>query len=203
VDTSDQVLFTLDKLHVLGLIASAGQPIVHGLLGLPDEAAEIFVMGFLRRDYGAAGLFRLAESGQLSAVQAVVALTVMTLFIPCIANFLMIVRERGARVAFAMLAVITPIAVVTGAGLNVVLNAFGITFRRRQAADRARARAARYHRRSRALQRARRASARARCHGRRAGDAAQNFPVSCSCAIKPELASSAAAEMILVKPLEG
>ncbi len=61
-------------------------------------------------------------------MQAVVALTVMTLFIPCVANFLMIVRERGARVAFAMLAVITPIAVITGAGLNVVLNAFGITF---------------------------------------------------------------------------
>jgi ferrous iron transport protein B len=122
------LLFTLDKLHVLGVIASAGQPIVYGMLGLPDEAAEIFVMGFLRRDYGAAGLFRLAESGQLNAVQAVVALTVMTLFIPCIANFLMIVRERGPRVAFAMLAVITPIAIVTGAGLNVVLNAFGVTF---------------------------------------------------------------------------
>ena len=122
------LLFTLDKLHVLGAIARAGQPIVHGLLGLPDQTAEIFVMGFLRRDYGAAGLFRLAEAGQLTAVQAVVALTVMTLFIPCIANFLMIIRERGPRVAFAMLAVITPIAIVTGAGLNVVLHALGITF---------------------------------------------------------------------------
>ena len=122
------LLFVLDKVHVLGAIARAGQPIVHGLLGLPDETAEIFVMGFLRRDYGAAGLFRLAESGRLDAVQAVVALTVMTLFIPCIANFLMIVRERGARVAVAMLAVITPIAVLTGAGLNLVLRALAITF---------------------------------------------------------------------------
>jgi ferrous iron transport protein B len=61
-------------------------------------------------------------------VQAVVALTVMTLFIPCVANFLMIVRERGTRVAFAMLAVITPIAVFTGAGLNAVLRALEIRF---------------------------------------------------------------------------
>jgi ferrous iron transport protein B len=122
------LLFALDKMHVLGAIARAGQPIVRGFLGLPDETAAIFVMGFLRRDYGAAGLFRLAESGQLNAVQAVVALTVMTLFIPCVANFLMIVRERGVRVAAAMLAVITPIAVFTGAGLNLVLHVLGVTF---------------------------------------------------------------------------
>jgi ferrous iron transport protein B len=122
------LLFVLDKAHALGALAAAGRPIVHGLLGLPEETAEVFVMGFLRRDYGAAGLFRLAESGQLSAVQAVVALTVMTLFIPCIANFLMIVRERGARVALAMLAVITPIAVFTGAALNLVCHAFAVTF---------------------------------------------------------------------------
>jgi ferrous iron transport protein B len=122
------LLFALDRLQVLGAIAAAGRPIVSGLLGLPDETAEIFVMGFLRRDYGAAGLFSLARSGQLDAVQAVVALTVMTLFIPCVANFLMIVRERGARVAVAMLAVITPIAVLTGAALNLVLHAFAVTF---------------------------------------------------------------------------
>ena len=52
-------------------------------------------MGFLRRDYGAAGLFQLAHAGQLSGTQAVVALTVMTLFVPCVANFLMIVKEQG------------------------------------------------------------------------------------------------------------
>jgi ferrous iron transport protein B len=122
------LLFVLDQLRLLGAVARLGQPIVSGVLGLPASTAEIFVMGFLRRDYGAAGLFQLAQSGQLSGVQAVVALTVMTLFIPCVANFLMIVRERGARVALAMLAIITPIAVLTGAGLNLVLHALDITF---------------------------------------------------------------------------
>jgi ferrous iron transport protein B len=122
------LLFALDRLHLLGAVVAAGRPVVTGLLGLPESTAEIFVMGFLRRDYGAAGLFQLAGAGQLSSVQAVVALTVMTLFIPCIANFLMIVRERGPRVALGMLAIITPIAVGTGAGLNLVLNVFGITF---------------------------------------------------------------------------
>ena len=85
-------------------------------------------MGFLRRDYGAAGLFQLARSGELSGVQAVVALTVMTLFVPCVANFLMMVRERGLRTGFAILAVVTPVAIFTGAGLNYVLRAAGIQF---------------------------------------------------------------------------
>ena len=86
-------------------------------------------MGFLRRDYGAAGLFQLAHNGQLTGVQAVVALTVMTLFVPCVANFLMMVRERGLKIGLrASSASITPVAIFTGAGLNYVLHAFDIQF---------------------------------------------------------------------------
>jgi len=63
-----------------------------------------------------------------TGVQAVVALTVMTLFVPCVANFLMMVRERGLRVGLAIVGVITPIAIFTGAGVNFVLHAFGVQF---------------------------------------------------------------------------
>src|SRR5207247_6275527 len=122
------LLFLLDRIGALVFIAAAGRPIVTGLLGLPPATAEILVMGFLRRDYGAAGLFQLAHDGQLTGVQAVVGLTVMTLFVPCIANFLMMVRERGLRTGLAIIGVITPIAVFTGAGLNHVLRALGIQF---------------------------------------------------------------------------
>jgi ferrous iron transport protein B len=122
------LLFVLDRLGALGLISAAGRPIVTGLLGLPPATAQVLVMGFLRRDYGAAGLFALAQSGQLNGVQAVVALTVMTLFVPCVANFLMMVRERGLRTGLAILAVITPVAIFTGAGLNYVLHHLGVQF---------------------------------------------------------------------------
>jgi len=122
------LLFVLDRLSLLGYVSAMGRPIVTGLLGLPESTAQIFVMGFLRRDYGAAGLFQLAQSGQLTGVQSVVALTVMTLFVPCVANFLMMVRERGLKTGFAILAVVTPVAILTGAGLNGVLHALGIRF---------------------------------------------------------------------------
>ncbi len=122
------MLFVLDRLGTLTVIAAAGRPVVTGLLGLPPATAQILVMGFLRRDYGAAGLFQLAHSGQLTGVQSVVALTVMTLFVPCVANFLMMVRERGLKTGLAMLGVITPVAILTGAGLNYVLGVFGVQF---------------------------------------------------------------------------
>ena len=122
------LLFLLDRAGALAVLSHAAAPIVTGLLGLPAESAHIFVMGFLRRDYGAAGLFTLAQSGQLSNVQAVVALTVMTLFVPCVANLLMIVRERGFTAGMAILAAVTVIAVGTGGALNFALRVLHISF---------------------------------------------------------------------------
>jgi ferrous iron transport protein B len=122
------LLFVLDRFGGLDAIATAARPIVTGALGLPPKCAEIFVMGFLRRDYGAAGMFLMARSGALTGAQAVVALTVMTLFVPCVANFLMIVKERGPRIGFAILAFVTVVAIGTGAALNTLLRVFHVTF---------------------------------------------------------------------------
>ena len=122
------LLFVLDRVGALGLLTRAAQPVVTGALGLPSESAGVFVMGFLRRDYGAAGLFRMAHEGSLTGVQSVVALTVMTLFVPCVANLLMIIRERGLRTGLAILAAVTVIAIGTGSALNVALSLLRITF---------------------------------------------------------------------------
>jgi ferrous iron transport protein B len=122
------LLFVLSRMGWLALMTRGLEPLVSGLLGLPASAAEVFIMGFLRRDYGAAGLFRMARHGDLQPVQAVVALTVMTLFVPCVANFLVMIKEQGMKVAFTMLAVVTVIAIGTGAALNAVLHVLHVTF---------------------------------------------------------------------------
>jgi ferrous iron transport protein B len=122
------LLFVLDRVGALEQLTRAARPVVTGALGLPAESAGVFVMGFLRRDYGAAGLFKMAQDGSLSGVQSVVALTVMTLFVPCVANLLMIVKERGIRVGLAILAAVTVIAIGTGSVLNLALSMLRITF---------------------------------------------------------------------------
>ena len=122
------LLFLLDRVGALGLLTRAAQPIVTGALGLPSDSAGVFVMGFLRRDYGAAGLFRWRGTAASPGVQSVVALTVMTLFVPCVANLLMIIRERGLRTGLAILAAVTVIAIGTGSLLNLALSTLRITF---------------------------------------------------------------------------
>jgi ferrous iron transport protein B len=113
------LMFLLDRIGVLPAIIRAGEPLVSGWLGLPKEAAAAFVMGFLRRDFGATGLFAL--SAELTPVQAVVGMVTITLFVPCIASLLMIVKEQGLKIAAAMLAFIVPFAFLVGGLLNHLL----------------------------------------------------------------------------------
>lgn len=120
------ILFVGHKVGALAYIQKVTDPIVVHFLGLPSRAAEAFVIGFLRRDYGAAGLFMLAKEGLLDPIQIVVSLTVMTLFVPCIANFFMMVKERGMRTAMYMSAFIFPFAFGVGGALNWMLRALQV-----------------------------------------------------------------------------
>ena len=120
------LLYLLDAAHLLGKLQRVVAPIVVGGLGLPAEAANAFLIGFLRRDYGAAGLYAMQRAGQLDPLQTVIALTVITLFIPCIANFLVILKERGARAGSAIAGFILIYAFGIGIVMNFVFKAFGV-----------------------------------------------------------------------------
>jgi ferrous iron transport protein B len=123
------ILFLADRLRLLGTVERAARPVLTGLLGLPAETATAFVAGFLRRDFGAAGLFEMARHGRIDPVQSVVAMVVITLFIPCIANFFMIVKERGWKTGLAIAAFIFPFAIAVGAVLNLFLRAVPLPLR--------------------------------------------------------------------------
>ncbi len=121
------LLYVLDALHLLTAIQRALSPLVVGGLGLPAEASNAFVIGFLRRDYGAAGLFAMQRAGHLTPTQTVIALTVITLFIPCVANFLVMLKERGQRMGLAIAGFIIAYSFGIGIALNYVMKAFGVT----------------------------------------------------------------------------
>jgi ferrous iron transport protein B len=131
------ILFILDRLRIptpwgtqsgLQVIDSALAPIVQGVLQLPQQTAEVLLLGFLRRDYGAAGLNQMVRDGVLTPVQITTALITLTLFIPCIANFFMMIREHGLKKALVMLAFITPFAIAVGGAVSWVLRALNIQF---------------------------------------------------------------------------
>lgn len=109
-------LFLLDKLRILPAIAKAGEPLVHGWLGLPREMSNAFLIGFLRRDFGAVYIMDAVTRPHplLSPLQIFVSMVTITLFMPCIANFLMIAREHGFKTAWAMAGFIFPFAFFVG-----------------------------------------------------------------------------------------
>jgi ferrous iron transport protein B len=115
------LMFTLDKTGILDGIIRLGEPVVSGWLGLPPEASAAFVMGFLRRDFGATGLFVMEAQGLLSPLQVLVAMVTITLFIPCIASVMMIAKERDNKTAAGIIILITPLAVLIGGLLYRVM----------------------------------------------------------------------------------
>lgn len=91
-------------------------------IGLPDEAAQAFLYGFFRRDYGVAGLYDVHQTGALSGNQLAVATITLTLFLPCIAQFLVMLKERGWRMATTVAAFVFPFAFLVGGVVNYLLN---------------------------------------------------------------------------------
>jgi ferrous iron transport protein B len=86
------------------------QPVTVGLLKLPAETSTAFIMGIIRRDFGAAGLASIAMTQQ----QVLVSLIVMTLFVPCIAAIMVIFKERGTKDALLIWLGSFAVAFLTG-----------------------------------------------------------------------------------------
>lgn len=116
------LLWALDKSNLLGFLQHGAEPVM-GWIGLPATAAESFIIGFLRRDFGAAGLFHLVQEGgvHLTNRQLLTGSLTLTLFVPCVASFMMMCKERGWRAGLAIFGLVTAIAIAAGAALNRIL----------------------------------------------------------------------------------
>ena len=122
------VLFFLDKLDLLPKIAHLAEPLVTGWLGLPAETANAFLIGFLRRDYGAVYLLNAATGPNpiLSAHQVLVSMVTITLFMPCIATLFMIARELGRRAALIITVIVTALAFGIGGVVHQLAHWIGL-----------------------------------------------------------------------------
>ncbi len=106
----------------LDLWERALRPLMVGWLQLPAETARAIVMGLVRRDFGAAGLYDMG----LSPEQALVALVVITLFVPCVASIMVMAKEHGARTAVRIWVGTWVVAFVVGGVLAHLLSWLGV-----------------------------------------------------------------------------
>ena len=126
-------LFILASVFIwLGQVIGLFDLVVQGLeypihlLGLPDQAAVSFLFGFFRRDYGAAGFFDMKKMGLLTSHQLVVASVTLTLFVPCVAQFLMNIKERGMPTGLGLSLFVLLFSFGTGYFVHLGLNVLGV-----------------------------------------------------------------------------
>jgi len=102
---------------VFDAIANFTAPVVTGLLGLPKEAVTALAIGFLRKDVALGMLAPLA----LSAKQLVVGSVVLAMFFPCIATFVVLLRELGVVNMLKAAGIMIATALIVGGILNLIL----------------------------------------------------------------------------------
>lgn len=83
----------MDITGILEAVQVGLAPLTEGILKLPRETATAFIMGMIRRDFGAAGLTDLP----LEPAQVLVSLITITLFVPCVASMIVFLKERGKK----------------------------------------------------------------------------------------------------------
>jgi ferrous iron transport protein B len=90
-------LFLLEASGALGLLRHLLRPLIIGWLGLPLSMVEVFILTLARHEAAAGLLLAMVDGGALSTIQAIVAVAITTMFVPCLANIVAMCRQLGAR----------------------------------------------------------------------------------------------------------
>ncbi|HII07915.1 MAG TPA: ferrous iron transporter B [Methanotrichaceae archaeon] len=102
---------------VVDIVGSLTQPVVTGLFGLPKEAAATMIVGFLRKDVAVGMLAPL----EMTAGQLVVASVVLAMYFPCVATFVVFMKELGLRNTAKSALIMISAATIVGTLLHAIL----------------------------------------------------------------------------------
>jgi ferrous iron transport protein B len=112
------ILFVIDKVGILNAVKNALEPVMGGLLGLPVQMVDALILCMARHEAAAGLIIKLIEKGQLNYIQCIVAVTITTMFVPCFANIMAMIKELGARRALTMAVIINASAFLIAGCLN-------------------------------------------------------------------------------------
>ena len=113
-------VLVVNILYTLGIfdaIANVAAPVLTGLWGLPKETVVAIFIGFLRKDVAMGMLAPLA----LTAKQLVISSTVLAMFFPCVATFVILARELGSRDILRATGIMVVAALIVGSLQNLIL----------------------------------------------------------------------------------
>ena len=108
------ILVAMGVFEVLGNLFA---PLMEGLLGLPGDTAPALLVGFLRKDLAVGMLMPLG----LSAMQLVIAATMLTMYFPCVATFVVFVKELGIKDMLRAVGVMACMTLLVGGIMRLIL----------------------------------------------------------------------------------
>lgn len=113
------VLFVniLKVLNIIDLFTRISSPILSALWGLPREAIPALIVGFLRKDIAVGMLGPL----NLTTKQLIIGSIVLTVYFPCIATFIVLIRELGIKDMLKAVSIMVLVALSVGIILNLIL----------------------------------------------------------------------------------
>ena len=115
------LMFALKITGLLTMIKAGLRPVVTEFLSLPDKITEVFILVLARRELGAVYFKDMVDAAQVDYYQTITGLVVITLFIPCISNTMVMVKELGLRWAISLNIVIIVIAILVGGLVNFLI----------------------------------------------------------------------------------
>jgi len=107
----------LYALNIIQYFSSLFEPVLTGLWGLPKEAISALIIGFLRKDVAVGMLGPL----NLTTKQLIIGSTILAIYFPCIATFVMLVKELGIKDMLKSAVIMIFVALIVGTLLNIIL----------------------------------------------------------------------------------
>ena len=108
-------------LKIIDFFAYMFSPLIENLWGLPKNSIGALIIGFLRKDV-AIGMLRPLD---LTVKQLIVSSTILAVYFPCVATFMVLLRELGVKDMIKSMAIMVTTAVIVGSVLNLFLSLLG------------------------------------------------------------------------------
>jgi ferrous iron transport protein B len=108
------LLYSFGVLEALGEVTG---PFMEGWFGLPGAASLALLVGFVRKDLAVGMLLPLG----MSAMQLVIAVTILVIYFPCAATFAVLIRELGWKDMFKSTLIMIGTALLVGGLMRITL----------------------------------------------------------------------------------
>jgi len=114
-------MFILDKTGLLMASKVFLSPVIQGWLGLPLEMVDALILCMARHEAAAGLIIKLIQDNMLDWTQCIVAVTITTMFVPCFANIMAMVKELGVTKTVLMTLIINASSFVIAGCLHWTL----------------------------------------------------------------------------------